>query len=143
MIFIILRPSYIYFVYNCQSVLGLGLLLVVPHSWMLAWGQAFPPYRGGFEHVCPLICPSFVCFFAAWLLCFCFLFCVFLSADMGSPGSPKKAKGQRRCPGYDANNYRCLRFMSNSEVDPQTLHCLPRCQVWAPLLSSILCLQRV
>ena len=64
---------------------------------MLAWGQAFPPYRGGFEHVCPLICPSFVCFFAAWLLCFCFcfLFCVFLSLQIWDlQGRPRRPKGR-------------------------------------------------
>ena len=50
----------------------------------------------------------FFIFLAAWLP-------VFFS------GLPKMAKGQMKCLGYEANNFRSLSFMSNIDVDPQKL----------------------
>ena len=103
-------------------------MLVVYFGQISGW--VFPCFLGGLS-VVYLLCPSF----QLWLKVFlCFVFVCFVSGMFKEPPTAAMqlvtSKGQRLCPGYDANAFKCGRFMSNASVDPHTLCVVCRRRKW-------------
>ena len=89
-------------------------------------------FRVGFsafgEGLSGILCNLSVLFsFAVFCVVFvCYYFAFRMSKEPPAEGSfLMTCKGQRICPGWDGNAFKCGRFMSHASVDPHTLcsHC--------------------